>query len=380
MSARGLPYRDTPQTLDPLGGFSARYFTIASTVLAGAMALYVLLTDSETVASPVLEAGALLAFVVAAVINVTGAAPRNFPYSARRHAALQTLMVFAFALDCASRIPDGEGSWASIALMMMLVTIGAFRPAPEIAMFTLLSATAITLLSWAYVGDGRLITGDVVPLIAVGMGAAAFSHILVMRMKRWQQAYAIQIETERASIREREHAQALTRQSETVEVQVGPYLERILQNETLTPLDIDRARDLATTLRTLLTRGSRLSWLADLVDLVDPDPTRLLDTMSAGQRRALAAVIGEMGQAPGIVAGTTHATFAAGPTPALRVTAGLGGERRHGLRPAAYRAVLSSVFAAATVEVSATDVTISVTLGPSKDQSSASWLVRLLAR
>jgi len=380
MTTRGLTRHDTPQTLDPLGGFSARYFTMASTVLAAAMALYVLLTDSETVASPLLEAGALLAFAAAAVINVTGAAPRNFPYSARRHAALHTLMVFAFALDCASRIPDGEGSWASIALMMLLVTIGAFRPAPEIAAFTLLSATAIALLSWACVGDGRLITGDVVPLVAVGMGAAAFSHILVVRMQRWQQAYAIQVETERASIRAREHAQALARRSELVDVQVGPYLEEIVESATLTTQDIDRARDLAAMLRTMLSRGSRLSWLADLVDLVDPDPTRLLDTMSSGQRRALAAVIGEIGQAPGIVSGSTHATFSAGPTPALRITAGLAGERRHGLRPAAYVAVLSSVFVTASVEVSATDVTISVTLGPAKDESSTSWLARLLAR
>jgi hypothetical protein len=380
MSARGMLRRDTPQTLDPLGGFSARYFTIASTVLAAAMALYVLVTDSESVVSPLLEAGALVAFAAAAVINVTGTAPRDFPYSSRRHAALHTLMVFAYAFDCASRTPGGEGTWASIALMVMLVTIGAFRPASEIAAFTLLSATAIALISWACVGDERLITGDVVPLIAVGMGATAFSRILVTRMRRWQRAYANQIETERASIRAREHAEALTRRSELVEVQVGPYLEEILDGATLTPTDIDRARELATTLRTMLSRDSRLSWLGELVDLVDPDPTRLLDTMSAGQRRALTAVIGEIRQVQGVGAGSTHATFAVGPTPTLRVTAELGSEHRQGLRPAAYVAVLSSVFAAASVEPSATGVTLSVTLEPAKRQSSPSWFARLLAR
>ncbi|NYF09157.1 hypothetical protein HDC94_000313 [Leifsonia sp. AK011] len=372
--------RDTPQTLDPLGGFSARYFTIASTLLAVAMAVYVQFTASQNVVAPLLEGGALLAFAAAAVVNVTGAAPHNFPYSARRHAALQTLMVLAFALDCASRHPDGEGTWASIALMLMLVTIGAFRPAAEIAVFTLLSATAIALISWACVGNGRLVESDVVPLIAVGMGATAFSRILVTRMQRWQQAYTLQIETERASIRAREHAEALTRRSELVEVQVGPYLEEILNSPTLTEVDITRARDLAATLRTMLSRSSRFSWLAELVDTVGPDPTRLLDVMSAAQRRALAAVIGEIRNAPGTVAGSTMATFTPDPTPTLRVTAGLDGERRHGLRPAAYRAVLSSVFASATVDLSPTAVVIGVDLTPTNDDRTRSRLGRLLAR
>lgn len=372
--------RDTPQTLDPLGGFSARYFTIASTVLAAAMAAYVQFTANEAVASPLLQAGALIVFVAAAAINVTGAAPQNFPYSARRHAALHTLMVVSFALDCASRIPDGEGTWASIALMIMLVTIGAFRPAAEIATLTVLSATAIALISWACVGDGRLVETDVVPLIAVGMGASAFSHILVTRMQRWQQAYTLRIETERAAIRAREQAEALARRSELVELQVGPYLEEILDGATLTPDDIDRARDLATTLRTMLSRSSRFSWLTDLVDTVGPDPTRLLDALSAPQRRALAAVIGEIRHARGIAAGSITAAFAAGRQPTLRITAGLDGESRHGLRPAAYLAVLSSVFASATVEFSTTEVEISVDLTETNERPASAWPGRLLAR
>ena len=352
---RGRPtdkpsWLDTPQTLDPLGGLTARYFASASTGIAAGVVALMLAAFGSTVEWPLLQAAALAAFIAAGVSNLRGVDPNRFPYGPLRHALLHALMLVAFALDCASRASGTFGVWAAVALTIMVVVMGSFRPWIEIAAFTLLSAVGIGAIAWLNQASLDYVLAYVVPLLAVGAGAAAFSRVLVTHVRVWQRTNEHFVDTERASIRASEESEALARRTELVDYRVGPFLEQILESDHITPVDIARARGLATTLRTMLLRSSRASWLAELVDELD-DPDRLLDTLNADQRRVIGAGLAEARHSAPIVPGSVHATLSAGPPRSMRITGRLRDvESTPGQRPAAYRAVLRYAFPVAKIE------------------------------
>ncbi|MDH6182211.1 hypothetical protein M2152_002393 [Microbacteriaceae bacterium SG_E_30_P1] len=335
--------RHTPQTLDPLGGLTARYFAVVSTVVSVGIVILLLASNGDQIRSLPLQAAAIALFVGAAGINLLGVDPRNFPFGAWRHAALHVLMIAAFAADCASRFPGAVGVWAAVALTVLLLLIGSFRPAIEIAGFTVVSSVAVGAIALLFSATAELALGYAIPLLAVGCGAAAFSHVLVSRVLEWRGASILTFERERDTIRATEEAEATERRRQIVDYRVGPYLENILDTDAITPADIARARGLATTLRTMLVRSAQASWLAELVDELD-DPDGLLETLNADQRRAIGAGISEVRQAAPVVPGSIRAQLRAGPPATLRVTAVLTDGTGKGLRPAAYRAVLRQAF------------------------------------
>ena len=351
--SRGRPaWLDTPQTLDPLGGITARYFAAASTGIAGGVVVLMLAVFSPSITSLPLQAVALVAFTAAAVSNLQGVDPNRFPYGPLRHALLHALMLVAFAFDCASREPGATGAWGAIALTILLVVMGSFRPWVEIAVATAASAVGVGIIASVAGAEQDHVLAYVVPLIAVGAGAAAFSRVLVTRVRAWQRVNEHTVDTERASIRASEEAEAIARRSELVNYRVGPFLEQILEADNVTPVDIARARGLATTLRTMLLRSARESWLAELVDDLD-DPDRLLDTLNADQRRVIGAGLAEARFSAPLVPGTVLAVLSTGPPRSLRITARLDTdvESNPGRRRAAYSAVLRYAFPVSRLEV-----------------------------
>ncbi len=359
----------TPQTLDPLGGLTARYFALVTTVIAAVSAAVILAMWANNVVTPALQVGALVAFVAALLVNVVGVDPRFFPFGAGRHAALHGLMLLACLLDAASRLPGpGQiGGWAPVALTILLVLMGSFRPTLEIALFTSVSAIVIAVIVWLNragldeLGTIELMLKHTVPLLAVGAGAAAFSHVLVSRVSAWQAENAVVLATSRNAIRAAEETEVLRRRGELIDYRVGPYLEQILDADSLTPVDIARARGLATTLRTMMVRNATRSWLAELVDELD-DPAAIVDSLTAEQRRGISAVVTELRASHDLVDDTVCATLAAGSPASLRISAGLRPDRPVRLRPAAYRAVLRSVFPRARVDVGEERVDITLAL------------------
>lgn len=335
---------DTPQTLDPLGGLTARYFAAASTGIATGVVALMLGVFGSSIQSPLLQTVALGAFIAAAVSNLQGVDPSRFPYGPLRHALLHVLMLIAFAFDCASRGPGAIGAWGAIALTIMVVLMGSFRPWVEVAAFTAMSSIVIGATAWLAGATQDHVLAYAVPLLAVGAGAAAFSRVLVTRVRAWQRRNEHVVDTERASIRASEEAEALARRAELVDYRVGPFFEQILESDVVTPVDIARARGLATTLRTMLLRSSRASWLAELVDELD-DPDHILDSLNADQRRAIGAGLAEARYSAPLVPGTVRATLTGGPPRSMRITAQLRvSEGKPGTRPAAYRAVLRYAF------------------------------------
>ena len=371
MSARATEPRATPQRLDPLGGLTAQYFTWSVVIIAYAVAVTQVVRHAHDVQSPTLEAIALLCVIAAGGAVVDGAAARRFPFSARRHAFLHVLGVSAVAFDLASRAPGAGGSaaWGAVCLAILLMTIGSYRPGLEIVLMTTASSLAVAAL---VVGFAAGLTPAQVtvfalaraaPIVAVGVGAAAFSTVLVARLTQWQNGAAERAAVARATVREELLAEVSHARHELLEHRAAPFLQDVLDRGVVTPADAARARGLATSLRRTMVAEAARSWLVELADTVD-DPHKLAERMSSQQRMALGALISELRRITTLVPGSVIVSAALRGDDAVATMTATFTQDGARLRTAAYLAVLRTVFARATLASSPTAVTVTVEFVP----------------
>lgn len=359
-----MNWRATPQRLDPLGGVTAQYFTWTVGLVAIIVACVQSVRHAGDINSPELEGLALLCIAGAAAAVMDGSSPRRFPFSRVRHASVHLLALAAIVLDRASRSP-GEGqaaTWGAVCLAILLMTIGCYRPAPEIVLFTLASSLGVAAAAVAFAGDltagqtAVFAIGRAAPVAAVGLGAAAFSRTLVNRLTVWQRDSDERTAITRETIRAELLAEVSRDRQELIEHRVGPFLQELLDRGTVTPADIARARGLATSLRRTMLAEARRSWLDDLADTVD-DPDHLADRMTPEQRTAFGGLLSELRSVaplPGSMLVTLGST---GSTATARLTARFGSAHPR-LRDSAYVAVLRTWFRHASVTVEPSGIAV----------------------
>jgi hypothetical protein len=361
----------TPQRLDPLGGVTAQYFTWSVAIVAVAVACVQLLRHASQIESPALEGLALLCILTAAGAVMDGASPRRFPFTRWRHAALHLLGLGAIIFDRASR-DTGEGqsaAWGAVCLAILLMTIGSYRPAGEIVLFSAVSAVIVAGIIVAVAGDSTAAQtaasalARAAPILAVGVGAAAFSRTLVSRLTAWQKGNDERGAAAREKVRSELLAEVSRDRYELIEHRVGPFLQGVLTSGQVTPADIARARGLATSIRRTLLAEASWSWLDDLADVVD-DPDRAADRMNAEQRMAVGGLILELRGISTLVPGSLTAVTRTGVNCATTtLSARFTGDTAR-LRDAAYLAVLRTYFRRATVVTRSTDITVTLEFAP----------------
>ncbi|CAN5395794.1 hypothetical protein BH10ACT7_BH10ACT7_01090 [soil metagenome] len=352
--------RDTPQLLDPLGGLTARYFTRLIAIITALVAVGRLLTSLDTVRDWPLQFAALGALLLTIIVVLDGASPRRFPFRGSRHAAVHLFGLAAVAFDISSRA-SGEalpGLWSTTCIAILIVIMGSFRPSTEIIVFATASALAIAGMCWVH--GGLVVTDNTVPLIvgrawpilAVGLGAAAFSRTLVGRLQRWRDARAAASAAELDAVRETLIPQVSWHRQDLVEYRVEPFLRTVLASGTLTPTDAARARGLASAMRKSMLFDANSSWLSGLVDVLD-DEGRRAGGMTIPQRAALSALLAELR------AVDVHcAITGAGDTATALIRADL--ETGPRVRPDAYLAVLRVTFDRASVTIDREQLQITV--------------------
>ena len=196
-------------------------------------------------------------------------------------------------------------------------------------------------------------------VLAVGLGAAAFSRSLVGRLTVWRDSSAERQEREREIMRDALLPEVSRRRQELLEYRVGPFLQSLIDTETLTPTDVQRARGLATAIRKDMVSDANRTWLSDVVDQLD-DASHEVDRMTRDQRTALGGLIAELRGLHSLVPGSITASVQPGTPVTVNLSARLTGRKR--LRPDAYRAVLRTYFpgAAVTSTLEGIDVTVSL--------------------
>ena len=292
---------DTPQELDPLGGITARLFVIGAVVVALLVAVTLSLSTLDQVSNPSLEVAAFAAIVAAGWYYIRAVSPFRAPFPRSAHLIVCLLALAAIVLDALAQWGSNEivrDDWGPIALAVLNLTFGSWRPAWEILACSIVTAGVVAAIAFA---QADTFSADVpalvfailpaTPILATGAAASTFSRSLVGSLLDWRAsaggpASSGPPESPPASPSRASHVVHL-------DDHVYPFLEQVADGGEVTAADGERARMLARELRTLLVIDGERSWLSRIVRLTD-DPARLAERMGDPERGFVRAIVSQL--------------------------------------------------------------------------------------
>jgi hypothetical protein len=321
----------TRQQLDPAGSTGVAPVAIFLAVGAFLYAVFMTVMGEAEISNPVFASLALALLAVAGLIIVLAVSPNRAPLTERTHAAAHAIAMLAIGCEAVGQWGSNayiRDDWGPAALGILLVALGPYRPAREIATGGLCSAVSIGILTYFEVAS--LVTPGpplafivlaVAPMLALCLSAAVFSNGVVASIERWQkraQAASVSL------VREFREGIARSVQQDRVTIlnrDVLPFFTDVLARGTITDADRDRARMIADSIRRVMVEEVDRSWLEALVELtevertnrpgaarvvvVDPhrvvviDPLRVASAMTVGQRTAIRALLAAFTTIPG---------------------------------------------------------------------------------
>jgi hypothetical protein len=319
MTNSGLSY----QQLDPAGSYGSRPITLVMSLgivilAAGATAL-----SWPTVSSPVAAFLAILTTAVASLGLTYWSSPLRAPFRRAGFLVVTTAAALSLvfcSLSTWSASTSLVDRWASISVGLILVQLSSYRPARELIAATILVAIIAGIMTAFHpVGDGYELPPLVrvldvaLPLVALGVGATAYSSVLVRSLGEW---FARPGNTERAvsaTMKDRVVRSVHDDRVSILNDSVVPFLTEVLEFDDVTLDSRLRARSIAFTIRTAMVADVNRSWLDSIMDHlaedrgdqgvpgseVVQDPHRAAGGMTAEQRIVIRAVILALFDHPG---------------------------------------------------------------------------------
>lgn len=291
--------RISPQQLDPLAGVTAQAFAWVFAFAAFATAAGLSIVHRiEYHELPVLV-GAFAALAAAGTIVILASSPRRAPFTWRAAGSIHILCLTAVFLEAAAQWGTNtavRSDWAPLALALLVMATGCFRPAVEILAMTAVSATVVGVVTVS----GSVASGSPFPpiiyagltagpILAAGVGAAVFSATLVRRLLRWREvtqgARMAAVERMRVRVRDDLRDERLT----LIEGEIGPFLRDVLARGEAVDATAESARQLSDQLRRALVDEADGVWLDGVVGELQ-DEGGLAARMDETQRAAVEAV------------------------------------------------------------------------------------------
>jgi hypothetical protein len=305
----------TRQQLDPAGNTGVR--AVTASLAAGSFAFAFVLTfvDFRDVVYPPVMSLALVALAVACLLLIVGSSPYRAPFTSRTFAVVASLAFAAVVLEAVAKSQSNGAvgdDWGATSFGILLVAVGPYRPAREIATAGVLGAIFvgfITLIEYPYFDADApplaFVVIAVTPLVALSASAAVFSARVVRSINRWQERAR---EASQALVEEIRDDMARSVQRDRVTIlgrDVLPFFADLLARNDITDDDRERAREIAASIRSIMVEEVDRSWLENIVDFdTDPvgsgvatrtiivqDPDRVAVLMDTEQRTALRAVL-----------------------------------------------------------------------------------------
>jgi hypothetical protein len=304
-------YDTTPQNLDPLGGITARLIVIVGGVIALVIAIGMSAANASEISSPPLAIAAIVALGLTAAYFVRVSSPYRAPLRFRSHLIICLGAVAAIALEALSQWGSNtlvRDDWGPIAMAIVVITLGSYRPPAELLGGAVGSAVLVALIAVGVVASGSLVTPVpltvfivtmATPVLAAGIGSAAFSASSIRSHRAWQREVAAAPEV--APFTE----DAPTGHLAFLHGTVIPFLDSIVTTGQLAEDDGARARRLAQELRVLMVLDSEQSWLTGVVDRFD-DPARVAHELDSAQRASLRAIITHVQSSEAFAKGSTR--------------------------------------------------------------------------
>ncbi|MFF2049999.1 hypothetical protein ACFVU2_00225 [Leifsonia sp. NPDC058194] len=342
---RSVPVERTPQRLDPLGVQSAWLLV----PLIGATAIGYAVTSTiwhlDQLRSPSLAITGIGILLLAVVIATVRTHPGLAPFGRWSHVSVIGLAIVAACLFDASvwgrnlRIQD---DWGQIAIALMLIAMPLYRPVLEVLVVAVTGAVVVGTLA-ALQADSLVIhTGSIVyatvaatPVLALAAGGAGYAWTMTGETLRWREIARAGQERLEGELRETARRQ-IAHESASAFEETVPFLTRILDQDEITPLDRDRAAELAGRLRALAVSSVERTWLDETVALAlagrDPastaasgphvhDPDRLDGVLTGEQRAIVSALVMTVSELPGLDPSTFRIEVGEPAHPAFLLTA-----------------------------------------------------------
>ena len=333
----------TRQQLDPVGSTGVAPVAIFLAIGALGYAIVMTVRGEAEISNPVFASFALVLLAIAGAIVIFGSSPNRAPLTAGTHAAAHAIAVLAILCEALGQWGTNafiRDDWGPVTLGILLVALGPYRPAKEIAGAGMLSAITIGLITYLQVPwlvtSGppiAFIAAAVTPMLALCFSAAMFSDGVVSSIERWQKrATAASV----SLVRELREGIARSVQQDRITIlnrDVLPFFSEVLARDTLTAADRDRARMIADAIREVMVEEVDRSWLESLLEqagvertnkpgaaraIVD-DPHRVAPVMTVAQRTAIRALLVVFITIPGF--NRDH----------LRIVLSRDGNRNHGV-------------------------------------------------
>ncbi len=310
----------TRQQVDPAGTTAVRSFSVI--VVVGSFvfaAVMTAITLSETLRPP-FAAGALLALAASGTVVIVQTSPYRAPFRGRSLAAAWGLALAATYLSAAASWGADafvHDDWGPIAIGLLFIAVGPYRPAREVAMTGVASAIFVGFLALLQAPQFAtsapplaFVIIAVTPMLAMCFGGVAYSLGMINAIDAWQ---ARARAASRGVISDMRGGIARSVQQDRVTIlgrDVIPFFTDLLARDELTDADRARAAGIASDIRAVMVAEADRSWLEILVELtgldlsgragaarlIVDDPERLADSMSSDQRTAVRALIVALGQ------------------------------------------------------------------------------------
>lgn len=301
----------TRQQLDPVGTLGSRMLAIALAVAAFYYGIFMTVGSLDQVSNLPLAVLALLWLGAAALTVVVATSQNRAPFTRSAHIVIHLLAVGAVALSVASQWGTNrviQDDFGPLSLGLLMLAIGPYRPAIELATAGSLSAIFVgflTLLEVPFLHSGTppvaFVLAGMAPVLALSYASATFSGRLVGTLERWQHRAMRSVASRTSRLKD---GIARVVQHDRVMIlsrDVLPFFNSILDRPTITPDDRARAREIADSIRALMVAEADRTWLEVVVDddgagahkpgRVVLDPDGRASAMGSDQRTVLRALI-----------------------------------------------------------------------------------------
>jgi hypothetical protein len=260
----------TRQQLDPSGSTGVASVTVVLSLGAFLYALVMMLRSESQISHPVFAVLALALLAIAEAIVMWGSMPNHAPFTGRVHAAAHGVALAAIACEAIGQWGTNthiRDDWGPVTLGIILVALGPYRPAREIAASGIASALAIGVLTFSEVPS--LVTPGpplafvvvaITPLLALCFSAAMFSDGVVASIEQWQKRAKV---ASVGLVREFWEGIARSVQQDRVTIlnrDVLPFFSEVLARDEVTDDDRARAREIAEAIRRVMVEEVDRSW------------------------------------------------------------------------------------------------------------------------
>lgn len=292
----------TRQQLDPVGALPTRILAITLSAGAFVYGLGMPILTTDQISNSLLAVLALVCLGGASLTVGIASSPRRAPFTATTHTVVQALALCAVALSAASQWGSNryvQDDFGPISLGMLIVAMGVYRPAKELAATGALAAIFVGFITLLTVSvmvtdapPASLVLVGMAPVLALSFGSAAYSGRLVGELEKWQRRAAESFASATSQLTDGITKSVRQDRVRILDRDVFPFFNEILSRDTVTEEDRVRARRVSESIRALMVAEADRTWL----EVVAGDDGVMLDDMHR-------SVVDEAGRATRMVTG-----------------------------------------------------------------------------